>query len=164
ATVARGANAMTHGASTLGGAISFVSPTARNSEPLQLYANSGSHGRMNARATAARVFDNGLDGLITVASDNWDGYRDHSRDDSNSVFGNSGWQFGDGNESRLYAAYIDTDMELPGALTREQMKQDPDQASTAALGGDYGKKLESWRVANKTRWSLGENSALELGV
>jgi iron complex outermembrane receptor protein len=163
ATVARGANAMTFGASTLGGAINFVSPTALNTAPLQLYTMGGSHGRLNAQATAARVFDNGLDGLLTVASDNWDGYRDHSKDNSNSVYGNTGWQFGDGNESRLYAAYIDTDMDLPGTLSKEQINEDPDQASTAALGGDYGKKLESWRVANKTRWVLGDNSAVELG-
>lgn len=163
ATVARGANAMTFGASTLGGAINFVSPTALNTAPLQLYTMGGSHGRLNAQATAARVFDNGVDGLLTVASDNWDGYRDHSKDDSNSVYGNTGWQFGEGNESRLYAAYIDTDMDLPGTLSQEQIKEDPDQASTAALGGDYGKKLESWRVANRTRWALGDNSAVELG-
>jgi iron complex outermembrane receptor protein len=163
ATVARGANAMTFGASTLGGAINFVSPTALNTAPLQLYTMGGSHGRLNAQATAARVFDNGLDGLLTVASDNWEGYRDHSKDDSNSVYGNTGWQFGEGNESRLYAAYIDTHMDLPGTLSKEQINEDPDQASTAALGGDYGKKLESWRVANKTRWALGDNSAVELG-
>lgn len=35
-TVARGANAFTYGASTLGGAIDFTSPTARNSAPLAL--------------------------------------------------------------------------------------------------------------------------------
>ena len=34
AIVARGANALTYGASTLGGAIDFISPTARNSAPL----------------------------------------------------------------------------------------------------------------------------------
>ncbi|MBK6736491.1 MAG: TonB-dependent receptor plug domain-containing protein [Haliea sp.] len=164
ATVARGANAMTFGASTLGGAINFVSPTALNTAPLQLYTMGGSHGRLNAQATAARVFDNGLDGLLTVASDNWDGYRDHSKDDSNSVYGNTGWQFGEGNESRLYAAYIDTDMDLPGTLSKEQMKEDPDQASTAALGGDYGKKLRTWRVADKTRFALSANSALTLGI
>src|SRR5690606_14540629 len=142
ATVARGANALTYGASTLGGAISFVSPTALNSEPLQLYLNGGSHGRLNARATAGQVFSNGLDGLITVQSNNWDGYRDHSKDDSNGAYGNAGWEFGEDSESRLYVAYLDTSMHLPGALSEEEMKQDPDQASTAALGGNYGKDVD----------------------
>lgn len=164
ATVARGANAMTFGASTLGGAISFVSPTALNSQPLQLYANGGSHGRLNAQATAARVFDNGFDGLVTVMSDNWDGYRDHSKENNTGAYSNVGWQFGGDNESRLYAAYIDNSMDIPGTLSKEQIQQDPDQASTEALSGDYGKDVDAWRVANKTRWTLSDNSALELGV
>jgi iron complex outermembrane receptor protein len=36
AIIARGANALTYGASTLGGAIDFVSPTVRNSPPRQV--------------------------------------------------------------------------------------------------------------------------------
>ncbi len=164
ATVARGANALTYGASTLGGAIDYNSPTALNTDPLQLFVNGGSHGRMNARGTAAGVLDNGLDGLVTVVSNNWDGYRDHSKDDSNSVYGNGGWEFGNGSDTRLYASWIDTDMDLPGTLSEEQMKEDPDQASTAALGGDYGKKVKTWRVADKTRFALSANSALTLGI
>lgn len=164
ATVARGANAMTYGASTLGGAIDYNSPTALNTDPLQLYLNGGSHGRMNARGTAAGVLGPGLDGLVTVASNSWDGYRDHSKDDSNSVYSNAGWEFGKGSDTRLYASWIDTDMDLPGSLSEEQIKEDPDQASTAALGGDYGKKVKTWRVADKTRFALSANSALTLGI
>ena len=164
ATVARGANAMTYGASTLGGAIDYSSPTALNTDPLQLFVSGGSHGRINARGTAAGELDNGLDGLVTVVSNNWDGYRDHSKDDSNSVYGNGGWDFGNGSDTRLYASWIDTDMDLPGTLSEQQMKEDPDQASTAALGGDYGKKVKTWRVADKTRFALSANSALTLGI
>ncbi len=118
---------------------------------------------MPARQPRA-VLDNGLDGLVTVQSYNWDGYRDHSKDDSNSVYGNAGWEFGEGSDTRLYASWIDTDMDLPGTLSEEQMKEDPDQASTAALGGDYGKKVKTWRVADKTRWALSDNSSLEVGI
>src|SRR5690606_5165836 len=45
ASVARGANALSCGASTLGGAINFVSPTAGEDFDNQLYVNGGSHGR-----------------------------------------------------------------------------------------------------------------------
>ena len=51
ATVAHGANALTYGASTLGGAIDFTSPTARNSDPLSMFAQGGSHGQLNGRLT-----------------------------------------------------------------------------------------------------------------
>ena len=58
ASVARGANALTYGASTLGGAIDFTSPTARNSAPLSAvprrrqlrFAERPGHARRCARA------------------------------------------------------------------------------------------------------------------
>lgn len=43
ATVALGANALTYGASTLGGAIDFVTPTARDTDS-EIVLNGGSHG------------------------------------------------------------------------------------------------------------------------
>lgn len=164
ATIARGANALTYGASTLGGAIDFSSPTALNSAPLQLFLNGGSHGRRHTRATAAGVWRNGLDGLLTVQGNNWDGYRDHSQDDSTGVFGNAGWEFDEDSTTRLYAAWMDDDMQLPGALSAAQMNEDPDQASTTALGGNYSKQVTSWRVADRTRWTLSENSTLTAGI
>jgi iron complex outermembrane receptor protein len=164
ATVARGANALTYGASTLGGAISFNSPTALNSDPLQLYVNGGSHGRFNARVTGAQVFDNGRDGLVTVLSNNWDGYRNHSSEERDGAYGNAGWNFSDTGETRFYATYLNSKQDLAGALTQEQYKDDPDQASADAELGNYQKNVDTWRVANKTRWTLSDNSALELGI
>src|SRR5688572_29066211 len=52
AVIAHGANALTYGASTLGGAIDFTSPTARNSAPLTAYVNGGSHELLAGRLTA----------------------------------------------------------------------------------------------------------------
>jgi iron complex outermembrane recepter protein len=164
ATVARGANALTWGASTLGGAINFVSPTARNSEPLELYLNGGSHGRINTRATGAQIFDNGLDGLVTIERNHWDGYRDHSREKREGIYANTGWQFSGDSETRLYASYLDSDQKLPGALTEQQYKSDPDQASVNAQGGNFQKNVNSWRVASRTQWALGDNESLTFGV
>ena len=59
ASVARGANALTYGASTLGGAIDFISPTARNSAPLSVFLNGGSHGSLNGRVTVGGAGDDG---------------------------------------------------------------------------------------------------------
>ena len=164
ATVARGANALTYGASTLGGAINFDSPTALNTESVQLNLNGGSHGRLNTQATGARQFDNGLDGLITAYKNSWDGYRDHSSEDRTGYSGNAGWQFSENGETRLYAAYLDSNQDLPGALSEQQYKEHPDQSSDSAQGGNYQKNVDSWRVANKTSWAPGGNSKLELGM
>jgi iron complex outermembrane receptor protein len=62
ATVARGANALKYGASTLGGTVDFVSPTARNSPAKEVFVNAGSHGQLLARGTAGEVFSERFDG------------------------------------------------------------------------------------------------------
>ncbi|HSB95851.1 MAG TPA: Plug domain-containing protein, partial [Spongiibacteraceae bacterium] len=99
ATIARGANALTYGASNLGGAIDFIAPTARNSAPLELSANAGSHGQRNARVTAGSVADE-FDGLLTLEAKNWDGYRDHSEQQRQGIYANAGWQFSDAVSTR----------------------------------------------------------------
>src|SRR5690606_24381649 len=142
--VARGANALTYGASTLGGAIDFISPTARNSAPVAASFNSGSHGSLNGRVTA-RGTREAFDRLLTVERRQWDGYRDHSRQNRWGVYGNIGWRMSDAADLRVFATYVDNDQKLPGALTRPEAAADPNRASDAALGGDYGKVVKTAR-------------------
>ena len=78
ASVARGANALTYGASTLGGAIDFTSPTARNSAPLSAFIDGGSFGSLNGRVTVGGSRDT-VDGLVTVEGRQFDGYRDQGK-------------------------------------------------------------------------------------
>ncbi|WP_311964768.1 hypothetical protein, partial [Acinetobacter baumannii] len=75
--VARGANALTYGASTLGGAIDFISPTGLDSPPLELAVNGGSHGQRQARLTAAGA-SGAFDGLVSLEAKERDGYRAHN--------------------------------------------------------------------------------------
>ena len=112
AVVAHGANALTYGASTLGGAIDFISPTARTSSPLDLFANGGSFGQLNARISAGQATET-LDGLITLETKNWDGYRDHSSQDRKGVYLNGGWQVSDAVTTRLYGTYLDNHVHFP---------------------------------------------------
>ena len=163
AVIAHGANALTYGASTLGGAIDFISPTARTSPPLDLFVNGGSNGQLNSRLSLAQATDT-LDGLLTLENKNWDGYRDHSAQHRNGAYLNAGWKISDSLTTRVYGTYLDNHVQLPGAITRAQMDADPDQASAPALGGDYGKDVEAWRVASKTTWQINESSSLDFGV
>ncbi|HSB98252.1 MAG TPA: TonB-dependent receptor, partial [Spongiibacteraceae bacterium] len=39
-----------------------------------------------------------------------------------------------------------------------------DQANPSALGGDYQKNVETWRLASKTQWDIDERSSLEFGL
>lgn len=163
ATFARGANAMTYGASTLGGAVNFITPTARDRDGYELRITGGSHGLGTLRATAAAATDT-LDGLLTVEARTWDGYREHNDQDRSGAYGNVGWQVSDKVSTRFYATYLDNDQELPGGLTRAQFEDDPDQANFSAANGDFQLNVETWRLANRTSWALGQTSRLEFGL
>ena len=163
ATIARGANALTYGASTLGGAIDFVSPTARTTEPLSVYVQGGSDDLMSERITAGTVSD-AFDGLITLEAKSRDGYREHSDMDRKGVYANAGWQMSDAVTTRFYATYVDYDEALPRALTRAQVAEDPDQATEGALVGDHRKRLETARGAFKTSWRINDASSLQFGL
>ena len=65
---------------------------------------------------------------------------------------------------QLFGTYVYNDQRLPGALTRDEVDADPNQASPAALNGNYGKVVKTARVAAKTTWSLGTNESLSAGV
>ncbi|MCC6164843.1 MAG: TonB-dependent receptor [Acidobacteria bacterium] len=163
AAIARGANALTYGASTLGGAIDFVSPTARNSSPVSVSLDSGSYGPFNGRATIGST-RGALDGLVTFEGRQFDGYREHSRQRRWGVYTNAGWQASDTVEVRVFGTYVNNRQHLPGALTRDESAVDPNQASGQALGGNYGKDLTTARVAARAMWTPAPNRSLMVGL
>jgi iron complex outermembrane receptor protein len=164
ATVARGANAMKYGASTLGGAIDFTSPTAHNSPMATLSLSGASFGEFLGRGTVSKVFNDKFDALLTVEGKVWDGYRDHNQQDRVGVYGNFGVQVTDSIVNRTFLSYIKNNQEFAGQLTREQFEANPKQASQQALDGNYQLNVETERVANKTTWTIDDRSSLDIGV
>lgn len=163
AIIARGANALKYGATTLGGAIEFSSPTARNSDPLEVYFNGGSNGQLVARGTIGDVFSDNLDGLLTLETKRWDGYRDHSELTRSGLYANTGWRPSDRTESRFFVTYLQNDEELAGYLTRAQFDANPHQAQGSALTGDFRIKVDTLRLANRTVTQLDASSRIEYG-
>ena len=163
AVIARGANALTYGASNLGGAIEFLSPTARNSPAMQLFLGGGSHGQVAARLTAGGVSGN-LDGLVTLDTLQRDGYREHSRQDRMGLYANAGWKASDDLDLRVFVTHVDSDEELAGPLTRAQFEQDPYQAQSLAISGNFQLNVKTDRLAVKGTWSPDAGNRLEFGL
>jgi iron complex outermembrane receptor protein len=163
ATVARGANALTYGASTLGGAINFVSRTGRDSKGVALALNGGSFGQVQSRVTAGTVVDDRFDGLLTVERKEWDGYREHNGQDRLGLYANAGWQVSDSVSTRIYGTWIDNNEELAGSLTRAEMAADRDQAGAGAISGNYQVNVETWRLASKTTWQIDPRRQFDVG-
>lgn len=161
--VARGANALTYGASNLGGAVDFISPTARNSPATQLFFLAGSDGQLSGRLTGGGVSGD-FDGQATLEAKKRGGFRDHSEQERTSLYANAGWRVSDGFDLRVFATHIDNDEELAGALTRAQFNVDPYQANPSALTGNFQLNVSTDRLAAKGSWAIDADSRLEFGL
>lgn len=166
AVFARGANAMKYGASTLGGAVNFISQTAYDVSPLSLSVSGGSHGERLTRMTAAKVFGENVDGLVTIENKQWDGYRDHSKHTRTGIYANGGLRLSENVSTRFYFTKLNSDEELAGSLSRAQVRDDRDQAGTnnGRDAGHFQLDVDSWRLANKTIWDIDNNRRFEFGV
>ncbi|HEY7671414.1 MAG TPA: TonB-dependent receptor [Gammaproteobacteria bacterium] len=162
AVVVRGANALKYGASTLGGAVNFASPTARDVPPVGLSVRAGSHGEQLTRATLGMA-EGAFDGLLTFENKRWDGYRDHNEQHRSGLYANGGWHLAPRIATRFYGTLIENDQELPGSLTRAQVDADPDQANRSALTGNFQLNVDTRRIANKTTFQIDEDRQLEFG-
>lgn len=163
AIVARGANALTYGASTLGGAINFISPTARDGEPSEVLVNAGSHGQRQGRFSVGTVAGK-FDALVTAEAKRSDGFRQHQRQERHAVYANAGIQLADSLSTRFYVTSIDNAQQLPGPLTRAQFEANPRAAERAAVAGNYRLNVKSARFANRTVWDIDANSSLTAGI
>ncbi|AFJ02320.1 TonB-dependent receptor [Methylophaga frappieri] len=166
AVFARGANAMKYGASTLGGAVNFISSTAYDTSPLTLSISGGSHGERLSRLTASRVFNDQVDGLVTIENKQWDGYREHSKHTRTGIYANGGLRLSDNVSTRFYFTKLDSDEELAGSLSRAQVREDRDQAgaNNGRDAGHFQLDVDTWRLANKTTWEIDNNRRFEFGV
>ncbi|QKE61908.1 TonB-dependent receptor [Aquipseudomonas campi] len=163
AIVARGANALTYGASTLGGAIDFITPTARDVAPFELALDGGSDDQAQGRITAGTVAGD-FDALVTAEARHWDGYRDQQHEQNREgVYANAGWQFSEDLRTRLYLTSISNDQQLPGALTESELRDDPGQVESQNVSGNFQYNVDTWRVANKTTWDIDANSSFSVG-
>jgi len=164
ATVARGANALEHGASTLGGAINFVSPTGAEYPGWDVTLNAGSHGFALAQASFGARPGEALDAFVTLETKRRDGHRAHSVQERAGLYANIGWTPSEKVSTRFYVTALQNDHELPGALTRAEVDADPSRADPAAIEGRYQRNVSAMRIANKTTWQLDGARRLELGV
>jgi iron complex outermembrane receptor protein len=150
----RGANALAFGASTLGGAIDFVSRTGRDA-PETLRVEAGSFGYLRA-FVAGGFATRGTDGYVAVTRTEQDGFRAHARQRNARVFGNLGWRHTDAVESRFYLTAVSTDSELPGSLLQAEVKSTPRIANPVTAAQHQKRDYGLLRAASKTTARLGQ--------
>lgn len=124
--VYRGYTSNRLGATVLGGALNFVSPTGSTSPGVALAASGGSFGQANLSGRAG-LAENGVDGLVQFDIQRRDGFRDYNASDRIVLGGNVGVDWAENVTTRFFANYTDLGFEIPGPLTKAAMKDDPTQ-------------------------------------
>lgn len=160
--VYRGANALEFGASTLGGAINFVSPTGNDAAPAALRAEIGGFGYRRSQLALAGA--GRADGYVSISGTSQDGYREHSAQENYRLFGNAGFRFSDTLDGRLYLTHVDSRSELPGNLTFAEFQRDPRLAAPGNLALDQRRDYTLDRVAGKLAWSRDAGQSLTLSA
>ncbi|QKK01476.1 MAG: TonB-dependent receptor [Pseudomonadota bacterium] len=173
--VYRGANAVTLGGTTLGGAINFVSPTGHTDPGGTLSVGAGSFDELSARVSHGASFDRS-DIHVTALHNRRDGFREHNEGEQSAISFNAGRRHSDRAETRLYVDFSDVDFDIPGPLNRAQLRADPRQVNrgiqppppgpqtgTISVGPNVVRD-QPWRAASFAR--IGSRSTLigERGV
>jgi iron complex outermembrane receptor protein len=68
-----------------------------------------------------------------------EGFRKHSRENTEILFADVGYKFSDHVENRFYLILDRTNRNLPGGLTKSEMENDPTQANSLAVAQDWNK-------------------------
>ncbi|WP_313201956.1 TonB-dependent receptor domain-containing protein [Pseudomonas sp.] len=164
AEVLRGANGFDQGSLALGGAINYVTHTGYDAVPLQVRYEAGSRGYQHRQISSGQVLGD-LDYYVALTDSEYDGYQDHSSGSSKGIAANVGYRFNPNLETRFYLRYRETENELAGRLTKDQIKHDPRAANPGYLSrNDSRPQPGSTWVGNKTTFFLDDDSRLEAGL
>ncbi|MBF8794658.1 TonB-dependent receptor [Pseudomonas monteilii] len=164
AEVLRGANGFDQGALALGGAINYMTHTGHDAAPLQLRYEVGSRGYAHRHISSGQVLGD-LDYYVALTDAEYDGYQAHSSGSAKGIAANIGYRFTANLETRFYLRYRETENELAGRLTKQQIKHDPRAANPAYVERDDSRPQpgSTW-LANKTTFYLDDDSHFEAGL
>lgn len=168
--VYRGANALQYGASNLGGSINFISPTGYTAPKFEVRTEVGSFGYQRLGIQTGGVV-NDLDYFVSLSEYSQNSFRDDADQDAQRINGNIGYKISDTVETRFYFGYTNNDSELPGNLSKSQLRDNPEDSQNKANPGDpilsgtgvWERNIDLWRLANKTTFTW-DNTKLDVGL
>lgn len=152
----KGGNGLRVGASTLGGAVNFVTPTAYTAlAPNIVQLSGGSFGTGQASGQVSRVLGD-LDFLANFTASHADGWRAHETGDYGQFNANLGYRLGPAAETRFYLGVYATNQLLPGTLSLANALGDPRKAGAGVVAQDQARDMRVQRLANRTSWEFGD--------
>ena len=119
----------------------------RSAAPFQVRLEGGSYGffrgDMSGGAVQGRFDEYGAIGFRAR-----EGFREHSRENTELLFADVAYKFSDRVENRFYLTLARTNRNLPGGLTKSEMENDPTQANSRAVAQDWNKQWTYIRMAD----------------
>ena len=162
--VYRGANALEYGSALLGGAINIVSPNARTSNTYPMRLEVGSNNYLRGQAAYGLVAENGMDVYNLITGIEQNGFRDNSEQETLRYYGNVGKRWNNNHETRVHIDLQDSNLELPGSLTKQQLEQDPSQANFASLLRNSQRDINLYRISTQHSVLLKNGGKAEFGA
>ena len=152
ATVYPGANALEYGASTFGGAINLVTPTGLSQSYPEVRAMRGSFDTWHGLISAGDQKKN-YDGFSAASYFSQNGEREQNEQDSFRFTGNVGYRQSDTFIHRFYLTQLNSNAEIPGTLSRAQIREDDEQGKPINVARNYSRNLDLTRLAYKNAWA-----------
>ena len=159
----RGGAALEYGASTLGGAINFVTPTGRTTGPLVGRFDAGSFGQRRGHVQLGGAWED-LDGALSFTLGKQEGWRDQSATRATRASGNVGYRISDALEARVFLNYVDSELELPGPLSLAQIEENPEQAGRNYSELNAANDYSMMRAAARLSWAPVEGAELVTSI
>lgn len=161
--VFRGPNGLEHGSATLGGAINYVSPTGHEALPAEVRVESGAFGYQRGQVEAGGA-RGGLDYYGSLTHFGQDSFREHANQSAQRLFGNVGLRHSDHRETRFWVSAVRTSSELPGSLTKAQLKNDPSQAAAGNVALDQQRNFDLLRLSGRTTFLFSSGQRLDVSA
>jgi iron complex outermembrane recepter protein len=158
--VFKGANALRFGGNTLGGAVNLVTKTGRDAGLIESRVEGGSYGFFKGYVGTGQVYGP-LDLYASFSDTELQGYRDYSQQTRYRAYGTAGYQFSGGATVRFDLGYVHNKEQLPGALTPEQFRQNPQQQNPATRFAKEARDYDYTRGAVTFRAPIGPDQAIE---
>ncbi len=171
--VFRGANGFKYGVATLGGAINLVSKDGYTASPLAINIQGGSFDYIGGSISSGKVLGKS-DYYASLSYNKTNGFRDFNHSSRLNALLNFGHKFSERLENRTYITFTDIEFDVPGPLTQAELEDNPKQNTSGvipsvSIGPNVvrdkpGRKTKVFRVANKTRYLVNENSFFTAGI
>jgi len=158
--VLKGANALRFGANTLGGAVNLVTKTGYDAGLLELWSEAGSFNFYKNALATGQVYGP-FDVYVGFADTELQGFRDYSEQVRRRLYSTYGYRLDGGTTLRLDVHYVRNEENLPGALTREEVAQNPRQRNPRAAFANEARDYDYTRAACTVRTPLTTQQTLE---